>query len=513
MHNACDERECKKTLVQTANSTYNASGEDMPSPKLPSWIMTLYGDAKQQKPDLSLEAFAGEYLELDELGEYHLKKRPTFRCAQPLERNKFGQEDQTDLFDRLDETGRELATRHAVEVVGLDLDVEMHGVFTSIQKLLSATNYEGNEQPLRALEDGQPIPRLRISPSEFAEAYGVKRIKTKRGKNELVGWDYQHALTALRKTSRKQFLFWERRQGPDGKNETVVGIRPAFLLNEIYKDLTEDERRRLLELYLLRLIPDEQKPDRIQQEAQELEAKAPYHKLVALTIDPDPLFVKRIKERFVVKDLNYLQEVKQLAGGRVSRYPVLFVDLLQLDASQKFVVERSGKTVPWIFKRRVSRLAKELRMEPWIKTRNAKQIREALMRCGEVAFKAGYLTDPPKIENDRSAASEVFVARMNRDKFSINLELDEKRARYEKKLREAEDEKQIAEAKERIQGGPLSRGKTGAEHTPPVTVKTVTPIDEAARIALLRQQAAQAAKLYGEHAPSSPPDPTPPDAV
>lgn len=504
----------EKMLEGSIALAYNATegGEAMAPEKLPSWIMSLYNDAKAETPNLSLEAFASEYLELDELGEYHLKKRPTFRCAQPLEKQKFGRDDQADLFDQLDEAGRELATRQAVEVVGLDLTLKTHAVFTAIQKLISERYWPlwGGNLP--------PRPRFEVTPSEFAEAYGVKRQKTKRGKNELQGWGYREAINDLDEARQKQFLFWKEELGADGKRETVVGIRPAFLYEERWKDLTPGERRAVANRWLLKMIPEGDKDERAKEAEKNAEKKVPLKKLIGIIIDPDPIFSEEYQRRFVVKDLNYLEEVKQLAGGRKAKYPVLFVDLLQLKASENFVGERGGHRKEWIFDLRVSTLATKLRMDPWIKTRNFKQIREAILRCGEIAFKAGYLTEPGTIKT--RPTGQVFVARMNRDKFTLNLELDEKRAQYEKRIREAEYNEVIEKTRAKF----AARRSAEDPPTPPPTLKTPRPLtlDEQQRNRerqlaelerLTRQHDAEQERLSRNEGTDPPPNPTTPDAA
>jgi hypothetical protein len=354
-----------------------------------------------------------------------------------------------------------------------------------------------------------PRPRFEVTPSEFAEAYGVKRQKTKRGKNELQGWGYREAINDLDEARQKQFLFWKEEIGADGKRETVVGIRPAFLYEERWKDLTKGERSAVANRWLLKMIPEGDKDGRMKEAEKNAEKRVPLKKLIGIIIDPDPIFSEEYQRRFVVKDLNYLEEVKQLAGGRKAKYPVLFVDLLQLKASENFVGERGGHKKDWIFELRVTTLAKKLRMDPWIKTRNFKQIREAILRCGDIAFKAGYLTEPGTIKT--RPTGQVFVARMNRDKFTLNLELDEKRAQYEKRIHEAEMKTAFEETRARLAARP------GAKDPPTPTplkrtLKPLDPLDEQSRLDLLRDQARLAEKLYTEET-TPPPNPTTPDTA
>ena len=83
------------------------------------------------------------------------RKQGYVRAGLHVEMQKFGEKPkpaQASLFEMLDKETQELAVKHNVEMVGIDATLAQNKALHAIQKLFTATNYEGNTKGKDILE-------------------------------------------------------------------------------------------------------------------------------------------------------------------------------------------------------------------------------------------------------------------------------------------------------------------------------------------------------------------------
>jgi len=326
---------------------------------------------------------------------------------------------QLSIFEKLGWEAKRSVKEQGVEVIGIDLSPAQRQAFNAIQTLLSRTDYKGNLPPKEL--NGQngfgfrgPLPTLHFSPSQYLDAYGVKKYRTARGKEEYSGEHRREALQALKDLNIKQHLFVYKRRywvdAPKGKQveriDRLETVAPLIKIIQGWEDLTPQEDKQL---------------DR--GEATSATDKKLHH----ITIRPAPIVVDQIDSYFVLKPATYLQEIR-FKYPRASKYLLSFVDFLMAQAELRRREARNQKKRPNLTIRRKYRtLARELRMDSWIKTRNWKQIRTRLKRCYEDAKSLGYLLDY-KITPGQE---EIVDLTLNPDKFEQIKKDESERKRIE----------------------------------------------------------------------------------
>ena len=134
-----------------------------------------------------------------------------------------------------------------IEVSGLNFSVSQYRAVTALNYLLDQTDFEGNgpprpEQPYEHFRWRGRLPVLRITYSDFFEAYGLER-QTDGG---LRCHQSEVALDALRSLSepwRVCYTKQNRRKDRNGNPlyDAVVTKAPLIRLTKFYKDVPEAE--------------------------------------------------------------------------------------------------------------------------------------------------------------------------------------------------------------------------------------------------------------------------------
>jgi len=312
---------------------------------------------------------------------------------------------QTELpFDGLREGIQEEATKQSISVIGIDISEAQSQALHAIQALLTRTNYMGNI-PGEEMKGGGLgfnftgyLPALEFTPAEYLEAYGLEKIQTGRGKAEYGGRERAQALGALVELATKPFLFVYKRKywlenppkgetaGPRVDRKEVIDTLIKIMRG--WKALTGKEDEAL----------DAGR-----------NTEATNKKIGSIAIRPAPILVEDIKSYFILKDAFYAREIRALMP-HASKYTTRFVDWLMLKAEYK----RRARE-PLVIEESLERIAWELRMGAYIKTRQFKRIRQILTNSYKIAQELGYLLSFSTIQG---ATKELERLELNPEKFN-----------------------------------------------------------------------------------------------
>ncbi len=335
------------------------------------------------------------------------------KCGLHVELQKLGRKKrgQQMSLDDLDTESREAVSQHKVTATGVDLTEAENKALFAIQNLLTETDYLGNVEG-RELDGQGPfsyksyLPSLKFSPAEYLEAYGVTKYQSERGYMEFSNAERKIALRALATLSIKPFLIWyERKYWEEEKGKKVERIqairtvRPLLIITEGYDKLTRKEAETL----------------RAGGQTEETAAK-----LDVIGIEPSPILVDQINSYFVLKPANIYEEIAILTPyAKKHKYIYRFIDYLLAQAELK----RRSNT-GWTIKINYKELAEKLRMDPWLDSRNWKQIRGSLNECYKIAQRLGYLE---KYKTKQGVTKEVEELTLNPDKIIRSEKAKEKR--------------------------------------------------------------------------------------
>ncbi|MDK9699878.1 MAG: hypothetical protein OEM52_07035, partial [bacterium] len=184
----------------------------------PTWLAmeskewrTLWDGLAYEINALSPEAEKSDAIEF--VPEKNLGRR--FLSPRPFEEIKFSRlpASQEELFELFKQT--DYAQENAVTADQMTLDsygvalTEAHGhALDAIQRLFASTNYNGNveagSERIQAVRLARP--RVKFSPTEYFEQYGVSRYQTSRGWMEFSGKQRDEALAALDSLAKQQRL-------------------------------------------------------------------------------------------------------------------------------------------------------------------------------------------------------------------------------------------------------------------------------------------------------------------
>lgn len=310
-----------------------------------------------------------------EVIDYLIEKGlPPVKASLHLESQKFGKQPgsaQRSLFDYLNGEQKELAREENIETTGIDLSMTQNRAVNAIQSLFTVTGYKGSG-PEEIFDGRGPskfkgsLPTLKVTPTQYLEAYGVKKQKTGRGKMEYRSNERKEAIKALEELASKSRLIWytrkyleeTKRGAKEERSEVIKVITPLIQLGMRYQNLTEGEVEQV--------------------------KQGGSRKLSHLLIKPFPIFVDQIDKYFILKGARYLEEIKQIAPRSKILYRLVDFLLLQAELKRR---HKDNYTVEINY----IKLAHKLRMNAWINTRNWKQIRESLNSHYDHAKQLGYL--------------------------------------------------------------------------------------------------------------------------
>jgi len=110
----------------------------------------------------------------------------------------------------------------------------------AVQALLDATDYRGNQPPLRLPSGNGYQYNAKVPVSEFLPAYGVSKSDSKRGKSEYTSGGRVAALSALKNLSEKSCLHvYDRRAYNEGRRAevTIEAVAPLIKLEQANGEL------------------------------------------------------------------------------------------------------------------------------------------------------------------------------------------------------------------------------------------------------------------------------------
>ena len=283
---------------------------------------------------------------------------PYFKAGMEVELQKFGKPKSS----RQLLLGEDADIRGGAISYGLDLTKPQARALQAVQKLLDATDYQGNmEGEERHSIDFKwqgYIPTLSFTPTEYFDAYpGLERA----GDGRYHGSQVQSAMEALKSFLDIKYYFSYNRPVFEGGKKSYKAIRAVgTLINQIgesFSDLTEEE------------LEDEQAGKGL-----------PDTRRTRISITPSPILLAGIREGwYLLKPVHLHAEIQALYPGK--KYPrevSLFLEwLLTLD-KREMKIGRNN-------------LAFKLQMHTLIRNRKQTLIDTRISEALEVALQLGYL--------------------------------------------------------------------------------------------------------------------------
>lgn len=293
---------------------------------------------------------------------------------------------------------KRLSEDFSIKVIGIDITLTENQAIHAIMKILNKKNNSLSQYNVKAKSfkyDGF-IPKIEFSPSEYLENFGIKRHKNKEGFDVYSQKGREIAYDALVSLSKKNFYvhyvrtYWieEKRKKKEKRYDVIRVVTPLIYIKEGWELLTEKEFQALT-------------TDNTSKVSK---------KRTKLAILPSPLLIDQIDTYFVMKPENYIDELKQCAGKKISNFTVKLCDLFFVEVAQNV-----KKNYNWIFKRNYLTLAKNLWMDPYIKKRQWKRIRKIITESYEILKKAGYILDYEI--NIEGKTKKLDIIKLNSEKF------------------------------------------------------------------------------------------------
>ena len=125
-----------------------------------------------------------------------------------------------------------------VKTFGLDLDVGQARALAAVQILLHDTGFRGHEsteaeyRPTYKTKHSLPI--LRVTPSEFYEAYGLGKVSTGDTKTEYPGRMRQEALDDLLSLNKPRRIIYEKKRREGQRELSDIVITPESKLVDVH---------------------------------------------------------------------------------------------------------------------------------------------------------------------------------------------------------------------------------------------------------------------------------------
>lgn len=285
------------------------------------------------------------------------KAQPYFKAGMEVELQKFGKPKSS----RQLLLGEDADIRGGAISYGLDLTKPQARALQAVQKLLDATDYQGNmEGEERHSIDFKwqgYIPTLSFTPTEFYQAYGLEPAGDGRYHGSLA----QEALEGLKSLMLARYRLVYDRTVYKGGKKSIEAIRVTAPIissvGEAFQDITEEELEQV-------------------KAGQEISDR----RNTRITITPSPIMLDRIHEGwYVLKPASFFTEIQELYPGK--KYPDevwLFLNWLLTLNKKEFRVNRET-------------LAEILRMDSLIRNRRRADIDKKITEALDVAIKLEYL--------------------------------------------------------------------------------------------------------------------------
>ena len=232
-----------------------------------------------------------------------------------------------------------------IEVSGLNFSVPQYRAVTALNYLLDQTDFEGNRPPKPEQEYEHfhwkgPLPVLRITYSDFFEAYGLER-QADGGLHCNQSDDALAALRSLAEPWRVCYTKRNRRQDRNGNPlyDAVVTKAPLIRLTKFYKDVP------VAEAVILR-------------DGNDLDPR-----VNSVVIEFSPLWVDGIASFYLLKPISLYKQIRSLHHGkRISQAVYAFCDfLLTLNRTPFTISERTLEGKLWLDRYRRQRQPKRIR--------------------------------------------------------------------------------------------------------------------------------------------------------
>ena len=284
------------------------------------------------------------------------KAQPYFKAGMEVERQKFGKPEYSQLL-----LGEDADIQQGTISYGLDLTKPQARALDAIQKLLDATDYQGNMEgeELHSIDfkwQGY-IPTLSFTPTEFYQAYGLEPAGDGRYHGSLA----QEALEGLKSLMIARYRLVYDRTVYKGGKKSIEAIRVTAPIissvGEAFQDITEEELEQV-------------------KAGQELSER----RNTKIIITPSPILLDRIHESwYLLKPASFFTEIQELYPGK--RYPDevwLFLNWLLTWNKKEVRINKKN-------------LAVILRMDSLIRNRRKADIDKRIAEALDVAMKLEYL--------------------------------------------------------------------------------------------------------------------------
>lgn len=325
-------------------------------------------------------------------------EKPTVKAGLHLEQQKLGkipEHGQLSLFDEFREIDDIDKITVGTDTTGIDLTVSQAKALHAIQAFLSKEDYRGYEQieieiyssPIQGSKK-YTAPKLKFKAPEYLDLYGVTKKVTARGYMEYNRNERDEALKALRELHEVYHPIFYKRNYYTEKGEERVDkiklVKPLITIIEGYRGLTKLE-------------------DSLTDSGEEVEKKLEF------VVIPSPIVVDQIDNYFVLKHINYLEEIKKVVP-KSSKFVFRFIDYLYAEAEL-----RRRKKEKLVIKINYEKLAYRLRMKALIETRQNKRVKKILSDCYKTALSLGYLKEEVRTVTGVTNEHELII--LNPDKF------------------------------------------------------------------------------------------------
>jgi hypothetical protein len=259
------------------------------------------------------------------------------------------------------------------EVDGLDFGIGECKALFAIQKLLDLTNYRGNLKG--TFLDGEnefkfvgTLPKINIKFVDYYDAYGVGKRMTKRGILEYNANERAEAYKNLLSLCESTYRIRYEQKWIEGKKNQANTIS--------------------VNMHLFTIIERSKKD---------------------VIIEPTPAVVAQIDNYFAQKPQGFYKEIEEVAP-RCGKFATRFIEYL-------FALGEQKRRLGWpdcTIQIGQETLAKNLRMDAIIKSRNKRRLEDTLARCYEIGLKTGWLINC-RIEQGKNEKKAILV--LNKAKF------------------------------------------------------------------------------------------------
>jgi len=313
------------------------------------------------------------------------------KVSMELERQRFQtKENRQTLWDQFDADFKK--TDEDIEMTGLKLSDNGERVLTGLQSLLSDTNFKGHKTIQVNNTQTDTIDKLVTIYTYWNELYKYCELQKDNGKYQT--YEKKKIRQGLRELTETQHLIWKKKRGKN--NDLLVTHRPLITLDEHYKDISDDDIKKL------RKDKDLSKTNSL------------------LVIKYNPMFLEKIDTFYGLRPRCIYQMSKELSGGINEKTLRKLLSYLFTLSTLKYQIS-------------YKKLADVLKLDGYIKRRHTKDLLNILEDVTQKLIKGGYLLP----ESCYNPFYGNFVFYLNAEEFP----------RVKSKLKAIENKKTIGDGK------------------------------------------------------------------